>query len=194
MDKNYRIRPCFNRRNTATMEKSAKVEIEIFFSRTERKWIPTGIELYANQWDGEFVVKHANYKKLNKKITDLVKSYKNIIINLRRNGRDVNLANFNLELEKIKSDTKSSFIEFAFDMAQKRGLRYSTLRAHITTIEALKRSACIETFEDLTPENIRKFDAFLRAEDSTREQTTLHNYHKRIKPYINEAVRLWIHR
>ena len=38
--------------------------------------------------------------------------------------------------------------------------------------------------------NISLFDRFIRREDPTRGQTTIHGYHKRIKPYINEALRL----
>ena len=70
----WKIKPVFDRKKKATPEKSAKVEIEIKFSRTERKWISTDIELYSNQWDGEFVVRHAKFKQLTKALTQYVKS------------------------------------------------------------------------------------------------------------------------
>lgn len=71
-----------------------------------------------------------------------------------------------------------------------RDLKWSTKRAHLIALEALKRSGVIKTFDDITPENIALFDRFIRREDPTRGQTTIHGYHKRIKPYINEALRL----
>ena len=75
-------------------------------------------------------------------------------------------------------------------MYKRQDLKWSTKRAHLIALEALKRSGAIKTFDDITPENIALFDRFIRREDPTRGQTTIHGYHKRIKPYINEALRL----
>lgn len=186
---NYKLWASYDRRKIASPTKAAKVEIEIYFNRNERKRIATGIELYSNQWDGEFVVRRPDAKELNRQITKLLKRYEEVIKDLRRNGKEINLANFNSALEISKLETKTSFIDFALDEMQKRGLRYSTLRAHNATIETLRRSKCIETFDDLTSENIARFDQFLRQEDPARAQVTLHNYHKRLKPYVNEALR-----
>lgn len=189
MEGNYKIRLVYNRRKTASTTKAAKVEIEIYFSRKERKFIPSDVELYSNQWDGEFVVRHPQSKVLNRKLTGLIKKYTDLLKGMLRNGKALTLSNFNSELETLNLETGRSFIDFAFDESQKRGLKFETLRAHRTAIEALQRSKCIDTFEDLTAENIARFDEFLRKEDPTREQVTLHNYHKRLKPYINEAIR-----
>lgn len=186
----FKIRPVFNRRKTAIPEKSSKVEIEIFFSRTERKWIQTSIELYSNQWEDGFVVRHAQHKQLNKKITEEVKNCKAVIDSLRASGKDVNLANFNLAYERKKDSSCDSFLDFMYDEIQKRKMRDSTRRIHLIALEALRRSGAIKTFDDITPKNIRLFDTFLRREDPDREQTTIHSYHRRIKPYINEALRL----
>lgn len=190
MMETWKIKPVFDRKKKSTPEKTAKVEIEIQFSRTERKWISTDIELYSNQWDGEFVIRHANFKELNKAITKYIKKYENLIANLRREGKDVNLKNFNLLINNNHVKSASSFLDFTFDEIQRRNLRWSTKRAHLIALEALRRSRVIQSFDDITPENIALFDRFLRKEDPTREQTTIHGYHKRIKPYINEALRL----
>jgi integrase len=186
----WKIKPVFDRKKKATPEKSAKVEIEIKFSRTERKWISTDIELYSNQWDGEFVVRHAKFKQLNKAITQYVKKFDDIIKNIRKEGKDINLKNFNIFYNEKHVKSKSSFLDFAYDELQRRDLKWSTKRAHLIALEALKRSGVIKTFDDITPENIALFDRFIRREDPTRGQTTIHGYHKRIKPYINEALRL----
>ncbi len=63
------IRAVFDRKKKSTPTKSAKVEIEISFSRTSRKWISTDISLYSNQWEDGFVVRHPQERKLNKQIT-----------------------------------------------------------------------------------------------------------------------------
>lgn len=177
----------FNRRKTATEITTAKVEIEIYFSRNERKRITTGIELLVNQWDGDFVVRHPQSRQLNKKIGELINQYRDIVREMRYAGEDLTLDNFNAALRRQTCDT--NFIDFCKTEIDNRGLRGSTYRAHVTAIEALERFGGIMEFEDLTPENVARFDTFLRKEDPTRTQVTLHNYHKRLKPYVNEAVR-----
>lgn len=188
--KNFKIRAVFNRRRTATPEKAAKVEIELFFSRTERKWIVTDIELYSNQWEDGFVVRHAKEKQLNKQINEEIKKCKGIIESLRANGREINLTNFNLAFDTKKDTSCDSFLDFMYDEIQRRNMCDSTRRIHLIALEALRRSRTIRTFSDLTPRNIQLFDTFLRREDPKREQTTIHSYHRRIKPYVNEAMRL----
>ena len=122
----WKIKPVFDRKKKATPEKSAKVEIEIKFSRTERKWISTDIELYSNQWDGEFVVRHAKFKQLNKAITQYVKKFDDIIKNIRKEGKDINLKNFNIFYNEKHVKSKSSFLDFAYDELQRRDLKWST--------------------------------------------------------------------
>ena len=67
---NYKLWASYDRRGTASQTKAAKVEIEVYFNRDERKRIVSGIELYPNQWDEEFVVRSPDAKELNKQITN----------------------------------------------------------------------------------------------------------------------------
>lgn len=164
----WKIKPVFDRKKKATPEKSAKVEIEIKFSRTERKWISTDIELYSNQWDGEFVVRHAKFKQLNKAITQYVKKFDDIIKNIRKEGKDINLKNFNIFYNEKHVKSKSSFLDFAYDELQRRDLKWSTKRAHLIALEALKRSGVIKTFDDITPENIALFDRVYKKRRSNK--------------------------
>lgn len=187
------VRAVFDRRKKATPTVAAKVEIEVFFSRTERKWISTDIELYSNQWEDGLVVRHALAKQLNRKIANLIADYRDLIRQMYQEGRDVDLYTFNRLIEvKAQKQTAGGFIDFAYSVLEKRKLRHSTIKAHHCTFEALRRSGIIRTFDDLTPRNLKRFDDWLRKEDPTREQPTIYGYHKRLKPYINEAVKLGI--
>lgn len=187
-----KVKAIFDRRKKATPTNEGKVEIEITFSRNQRKWIATDVALYSNQWEDGLVVRHAYAKQLNKKISDYIKKFQGIIHNLMAEGLDVTTQTFNAAIEKKSGKYGSSFIDFAYMVMEKRGLRASTLKAHKCTLETLRQFGGIKTFDDLTPQNIAKFDDFLREQDPTREQPTIYNYHKRLKPYINEAVKLGI--
>lgn len=187
-----KVRAVFDRKKKASASTTGMVEIEITFNRTKRKTLSTGVELYANQWDNGLVIRHAESKKLNKQITELIKKYEAIARTIIQEGEEVTYNTFSAALEKKSGKYGTNFIDFCYDVMEKRGLRTSTLRAHKCTLETLRESGIIQTFEDLTSENIKKFDTWLRKQDPSREQPTIYNYHKRLKPYINEAVALGI--
>lgn len=187
-----KVRAVFDRKKKASATTTGVVEIEIIFNRTQRKTLSSGIELYSNQWEDGLIVRHAESKKLNRKITDLIKNYEGIARSVIQDGKEVTYQTFSAALERKSGKFGTDFIEFCYYVMDRRGLRASTLRAHRYTLETLRESRIIRTFDDLTPDNIKRFDLWLRRQDPDREQPTIYNYHKRLRPYINEAVALGI--
>lgn len=187
-----KVRAVFDRKKKASTITTGMVEIEIIFNRTQRKTLSSGVELYANQWEDGLVVRHAESKKLNKQINELIRKYESIARSILQEGNDITYQTFSAALERKSGKYGTDFIDFCYDVMDRRGLRASTLRAHKCTLETLRESKIIRTFDDLTPENIKKFDTWLKKQDPDREQPTIYNYHKRLKPYINEAVSLGI--
>lgn len=187
-----KVRAVFDRKKKASTITTGMVEIEITFNRTQRKTLSSGVELYANQWEDGLVVRHAESKKLNKQINELIRKYESIARSILQEGDDITYQTFSAALERKSGKYGTDFIDFCYDVMDRRGLRASTLRAHKCTLETLRESKIIRTFDDLTPENIKKFDTWLKKQDPDREQPTIYNYHKRLKPYINEAVSLGI--
>lgn len=187
-----KVRAVFDRKKKASATTTGVVEIEIIFNRTQRKTLSSGIELYSNQWEDGLVVRHAESKKLNRKITDLIKNYEGIARSIIQDGKEVTYQTFSSALDRKSGKFGTDFIEFCYYVMERRGLRASTLRAHKHTLETLRESRIIRTFDDLTPDNIKRFDLWLRRQDPDREQPTIYNYHKRLRPYINEAVALGI--
>lgn len=187
-----KIKAVFDRKKKASAITTGVVEIEIVFNRTRRKVLSTGIELYSNQWEDGLVVRHAESKKLNKRINELIRKYESIARSILQEGDEITYQTFSAALERKSGKYGTDFINFCYDVMDRRGLRASTLRAHKCALEALRESKTIRTFDDLTPENIKRFDMWLKQQDPDREQPTIYNYHKRLKPYINEAVSLGI--
>lgn len=185
------MRFVFNRRGNASEEKQTPVELEIYVTRKERKIIPTGLSIYAGQWDkDDHVINHTQAKLLNKQLDDFLKKYEKLIAVIQTAGKEVTMDNLNACLGKPKEKESVSFVDFMYDRIASRKFRDSTRRAHIAAWETLLRFGKIRNFSDLTPENIKRFDDFLRKEDPDRKQVTLHGYHKRIKPYVIEAYKL----
>ena len=191
-----RMRFVFNRRGNATEEKQTPVELEIYFSRAERKFVPTDVMLRTGQWDANGkVVNHAQKDVLNKQLIALRLKYERLLTAMEVDGIDFNMDNFNERIGKPKRIEKqeekyTSFLDFMYDRIGERSLRDSTKRMHLVAWETLKRFGGIKSFDSLTPKNLKLFDDFLRKENPDRKQTTLHGYHKRIKPYVIEALNL----
>lgn len=127
-----------------------------------------------------------------KELADIIRKYRSLIRQMAEEGADLDLRTFNHVVEGESYRQTMGFVDFAYSVLEKRKLRESTVRAHQCTLETLRRSGIIRTFDDLTPQNIRRFDDWLRKEDPSRQQPTIYGYHKRIKPYINEAIKLGI--
>ena len=184
------IRPVYDRRKKASPFQDAVIDIEIRFSRTERKWLSTSVRVYSNQWEDGVIVRRPDAGSLNRKIQEQIKKYREVIKKLRQEGIEPTKQAFTAVIEYKEKRFGNSFIDFAFSVMESRDLRPATVRAHKHTLLTLRESGIIRTFDDITPYNIQRFDTYLRKQDPTRGQTTLHNYHKRLKPYINEAVRM----
>ena len=188
-DLNPILRFVYNRRHKASDVKQAPVDLEIYFNRTDRKFIGTGVQLFIGQWcDENHVVCHENADQLNMILSSLYKKVKRMIIAMQVNKEEITLESFSDRYEgRVK---QISFLDFMYDSMAKRKMADSTRRAHLSAWEAVQRFGKIRNFIDLTPVNIERFDRFLREEDTTRCQVTIHGYHKRLKPYVIEAYKL----
>ncbi len=95
-------------------------------------------------------------------------------------------------LEKILN-TKTpcnSFVKFVEErIAARNDITYNTRKNHKVFYSALKEFGVIQTFSDITKQNIIKFDEWLRSR-KTYTQSTIAGYHKFMKVFINEAIRL----
>lgn len=91
----------------------------------------------------------------------------------------------------MRGDRKASritFLDYLEERIDKRPMKDTTRRHHRPMLHRLKQFGRIVFFSDLTPRNIALWDDWLRLECGANTQTTLRNYHKRLRPYIEEAI------
>ena len=82
----------------------------------------------------------------------------------------------------------ASFTDWMYEEISHSKTRESTKEHEYTTWKTLVEWGKMTRFEQLTPQNVYKFDRYL--EEGNRGQTTRYNYHKHIIKYINIAIRL----
>ena len=182
----------FNRRGKASETVPATVELEIYFDRSHRRRLATGVKVFLGQWDNELhVVNRPDGVGLNARLSEFRKKQEAIFREMYAQGLEPTPENYDSYLGGDSTpDVLPLFPDFMFQRIMERNLREGTKRAQLVALDALRRFGRIRTFASLTPANIYAFDMFLRKENPDRVQTTLHGYHKRVKTYVNEAYKL----
>lgn len=180
------LRFVFDRKKVATKDKKGLVQIEICSER-KRKWIGTGVKVFADQWDEKKkVIKSLQSVQLNLRLDSMMSNLLEYINSLIR--RKIPFDFESLELFLKNSSDNSSYIEFLKRRIEERNdFSEGTRRHHQILPKVLEEFGRIRYFHDLTKANIALFDEFLRRKGI--KDTTLYNYHKINKTYINEAIR-----
>lgn len=176
----------FDRKHTASKTTKGTVQIEILFER-KRKWISTGVRLYSDQWNDKAKVKNTVQSvDLNERLDAQMQNINEFINNLIKNKEAFSFDK--LEHFLKYSQQKESFIDFIKRRVSERtDLRKGTLNTHASLINSLEEFGRIVYFSDITTANIMYYDDFLHKKYN--KQTTVHGYHKRLKRYINEAIK-----
>lgn len=179
------IRVVFDRKKTATKEKKGLVQIEVLY-KGKRKFIGTGIKVYAGQFKNEQIFMRADAIDLNTQINSIIANIRDLINSIFKNKEEFSLEKFD-RLFSMHSNS-DSFISFLEKRIEERKIENSTRKQHEVMLNAIKEFKIIQSFSDLTPKNIKLFDDYIRSKVNT--QSSVYSYHKRLKTYINEAIQL----
>ena len=180
------LRFVFDRKHTASKTTKGTVQIEILFER-KRKWLSTGVRLYSDQWSEKTKVKNTVQSlDLNERLDTQMRNINEFINGLVKNKEPFSFDK--LEHFLKYSQIKESFIDFIKRrVGERTDLRQGTLNTHASLITSLEEFGRIVYFTDVTTANIMHYDNFLHGKYN--KQTTIHGYHKRLKRYINEAIK-----
>jgi site-specific recombinase XerD len=114
-------------------------------------------------------------------------------------GEEMTVVNFNAHIgitgkayqkkvkeEEDKEENTLSFLDFMRDNIATAKIRESTRSQKLVSLKALMEYGKIESFADVTVQNIREFDKWLR-KDGTRSDVCINNYHKNLKLQTRKA-------
>lgn len=191
----------FDRRRQATPTTPARVELEIYFTRNSRKIIPTDIMLLPHQWHEGKIINHPSAHSLMVKLEGMRMQYEKMLLRMEAGGVPLDLQSFNAYVDDTATHGEGSFLTYMYERITTQTMKESSRRRKLVAYNALKRFGRIRSFASVTAANISRFDIFLRDEDPeifdadghrivNRSQSTLHNYHKAIKPYVLEIFNL----
>lgn len=179
----------FDRRKTVAKTGTGFIDICVYLKAGQRKYEIVGS---ATPEDWKAVAQ-------GKEIIAKIKNYEQIVSAMKILNEDMTIANFNSYLfaSETKSvvnednkhmfnsnDQRQSFVEFIEDYLEKEGLRSGSRRNIVVIIDSLKKSKMLQTFADLTPGNLIRYDEYLH-EQGDKSLATIYNYHKKLHKYTH---------
>ena len=176
----------FDRRHSSSASKRGTVEIAVSYNGS-RFYYNTGVRVFLNQWSGNKKICKGfdSAVECNTKIRGLVAFLSEKVELLWKTG-EFSLQSLKESLRQ-KSDEVVEPIAWIRHQAEVKDVRESTRRHIFIAIDALERCGIFSSWDDFTYANIKKFDEFVRKRGI--KQATVRNYHKSVKPFIDDAVK-----
>ena len=189
----YRLH--FDRYDSLTKDKNgeALVQIEIYFSRTERKWISSGVHLKAGQWDGNnnlVTSKHANFIALNQLIKKKINDIEAFELTRLNNNQPFNSAILDEFLNGAKfSNDDALFIEFYEQQVKlDNSIKKGTVKEHMYSLNMIKEFNPNVRIQEIDYDFVKQFDFFLRSRKLA--QNTIQKHHKHVSKFLNIATKM----
>lgn len=179
----------YDRKNVSSKKGTGKLEIRIYLSREQRKYITVG---NASPLEWQKVAKRPD-------VTIEVAKYKKIVEAMQILGEDMTIENFDAHLlyNQVQEENaeknmfngynlKEDFIEYVRDFIENEDCASATLKHKRVVLHSLEDFGRIQTYEDLTPTNIKAYDRWLH--NGARTDVTISQYHKYVHYYINTLL------
>lgn len=176
---NQKVTVVFDRKKVAKKRGQGIVEMQVYLSRRERKYIPIGkcspdeLEDYLSSRDVKNEIKRCNDIISAMLLFDdemTVQQFDSYYLG-KKKSRSSNLYK--------GTDQTTNFIIYMKESIDKEKFSTGTHKHKICTWEAVKRFGKIKTFADLTPKHILEFDEWLH--DGSRTDVSVHTYHKHLR-------------
>ncbi|MDR2406648.1 MAG: site-specific integrase [Bacteroidales bacterium] len=180
----------FNRRGKKlTADERAPIHLEVYFSRTTRRWLPTGVEIESRYWDAKVGLpsrKHQNYTGLYQMLNNKKNEIEAYELSLINQGGELSPDLLN----RFVTGCKDSFISFSEhileDELKTKHIDKGTAKKYKSSIGIFKKAGGGDIkFSDINGSLIHKLDIYFAAQGY--EQTTIGKLHVVMKKFIKLA-------
>ena len=158
----------------------------------ERKpyYINTGVRVRERQWQFDKVVNHPQADALNKRLGILLGRIMDKVNDCLSSGKEVNVVQIRQEIWTTPDD--SAFMDWVHDTIPMLNLKPNSMKHYKTLQLRLIEYGKLKKWNDLTIENIIKWDKWLHelhGRNGKILQSSVHIYHKDMKALLERAVR-----
>lgn len=179
---NKTISVVFNRKKTASAKKSASVDIRVAY-QGKSYFLATGIKCKLHEFKDGKVIKRLDMDSCNETIGKMLDGVRTIVGGMENISADL----IRERLTALNSP-KVQMPDWFFKRAEERNMKASTRRQHLVAIRYMLDCGIFHNWDDITLINLQRFDELLH--QRVQKQTTIHSYHKRLKPYFADALLL----
>lgn len=173
----------YDRKHKGSADKAAAVEVRISY-QGKTTYFGTGIAVKPMEWRGGRVVKRLDMDALNNKIEQLYQAAIGKADELMQ-SRCFSLDNLRAAIENDYMP-RAPLWEWIEQRIDERPIAESTKRQHRSAMEVISGFNIFNNWSDLTLANLKRLDERLRTMGLS--QVTIYSYHKRLKPYLRDAI------
>ena len=173
----------------------ATVWLRVYFNRTQRKYISTGVRVLPSQWsDTYWVVGHPSAYQLNNMIREQIEKA------IRKINEAMSERTDMPSMKAMKVDrSDASFLDFLEKQIVISNISEGTRKHHMNLYELLCEYGKMRKFEQVTKANILSFLTWIGEREVMKpgidgemhptriKQSTIHDYWKRLRKYIRIA-------
>ena len=175
----------FDRRKVAARKTQGAVEIRITENR-KSYWIATGIRVFRQEWAAGQVVNRQDAPELNKRLALIFQRVSAEVNRFMEIGQPVNIEELRHNVWAVIEPEGQVFLEWIEEQIASLQVVYGTRKHYTTLLTRLKEWQRIQTWQDVTVENLYGFDAWLHGRGIS--DSGVYNYHKCLKALLHRAV------
>ncbi|MCR5366548.1 MAG: site-specific integrase [Prevotella sp.] len=170
-------------------------------------YINTGVSVRAREWKFGRIVNRSDSDELNFRVAIMLKRVDDLVNEYLDHEQDINIEDVR---RRVKSPDGRRRLNDADDMiawmegqVKMLDVAKGTRKHYKVSVDALAESGAMKRWQDLTVENVHKYDAFLHNMQKHRtdadikakkpfeyiSQATVRNYHKDIKALLGRALK-----
>lgn len=186
----------FDHRNRAASGKEGAVEIRITHNR-KAYYVNTGVMVLRKEFVGGTIVDRQDSKELNERIRIVSKKVMAVVNEYL--AQDMPLDMVAIRRRVFSGDVHRSghaMIDWIKEQLPLLGHREGTMRHYHTLVLRLQQYKQLSNWQDLTVENLYKWDAWLHQlrgwDGKTISDGGVYNYHKCMKAMVQRAVRMGV--
>ena len=186
----------FDHRNRAASGKEGAVEIRITHNR-KAYYVNTGVMVLRKEFVGGTIVDRQDSKELNERIRIVSKKVMAVVNEYM--AQDMPIDMVAIRRRVFSGDVQRSghaMIDWIKEQLPLLGHREGTMRHYQTLVLRLQQYKQLSNWQDLTVENLYKWDAWLHQlrgwDGKTISDGGVYNYHKCMKAMVQRAVRMGV--
>ena len=191
----------FDRKNTATKQKAALIQVEILMNG-RKKYVSTGVKVYKDQWsEKSHIVNCTDMYGRNERIESVKSQIDSYIQKLMREDMPFDWDAFTRFLNNTSPNGETFLGYISRRLEERNDIKASSKKSQRKILTSLESFGRIVTFSDLTKANIADYYDWLLGHEHTRygedgketkyriSQQTAWSYMKTLRTYIHDAMR-----